>query len=57
LSVLRTPPGLYDTKHETSPIGSSILTHTALSGVMKDAIDDAVDGSIWVDALIVPASD
>jgi hypothetical protein len=50
---LLAPPILDDAKHAPAAIHGAVVTHVALGGVVEDAVDDAVDGAVYVHPLII----
>jgi hypothetical protein len=49
------PPFLDTTKDEVSTVLGAILAHVALSRVMQDTTDDAVQSTINVNILVIPS--
>jgi hypothetical protein len=44
-----------NTKHKTASLSCAIIALAALRRMMEHSVDDAVDGSIGIDALIIHA--
>jgi hypothetical protein len=50
------PPLLNNSKHQASAIDCAIFSQITLSWVVEDTVNDAVDGTVCIDAWVIPAS-
>lgn len=51
------PPGLDHAEHELSPLAGSVVAILAHGRVVENTVDDALEGALDVDSVVVPALD